>query len=323
MKRYILFNPLSGNGKSEDDSELLAKYYGGECELKDITGITDYAAFFSGLTDEDSVVICGGDGTLNRFVNNTVGIDIKCKILYHASGTGNDFLHDIQGNEPGDPIDVGRYLKDLPTVTVNGKSYKFINNVGFGIDGYCCEVGDEQKLTSDKPVNYTMIAIKGLLLHYKPTGATVTVDGKEYRYENVWLAPTMKGRFYGGGMMPTPDQDRCDPNGELSVMLMYKKSKLKTLMVFPSIFKGEHVKHENMVAVHKGKNIKVVFDTPAAVQIDGETIRGVTSYEAAASAITADAAETAPRGYDTAIISFDQQSNKGLMPKHQSFLLLR
>lgn len=301
MKRYILFNPLSGSGKSEEDSELLAKYYGGEAELLDITGIEDYSAFFSELKEEDTVIICGGDGTLNRFVNNTEGIDIRCRIFYHACGTGNDFLHDISDGEAGDPIDVTKYLIGLPTVKVKGKTYRFLNNVGFGIDGYCCEVGDRLKTESDKPVNYTAIAIKGLLFHYKPTGATVTVDGVTYRYENVWLAPTMKGRFYGGGMMPTPEQDRKSADGELSVMLMFCKSKIKTLAVFPSIFKGEHVKHEKMVAVHKGKSIKVVFDRPAAVQIDGETVLDVTEYEAFAGEATETDA-TVRNGYDTALI---------------------
>jgi len=301
MKRYILFNPLSGRGKSEEDSELLAKYYGGEAELLDITGIEDYSAFFSELKEEDTVIICGGDGTLNRFVNNTEGIDIRCRIFYHACGTGNDFLHDISDGEAGDPIDVTKYLIGLPTVKVKGKTYRFLNNVGFGIDGYCCEVGDRLKTESDKPVNYTAIAIKGLLFHYKPTGATVTVDGVTYRYENVWLAPTMKGRFYGGGMMPTPEQDRKSADGELSVMLMFCKSKIKTLAVFPSIFKGEHVKHEKMVAVHKGKSIKVVFDRPAAVQIDGETVLNVTEYEAFAGEATETDA-TVRNGYDTALI---------------------
>ena len=53
---------------------------------------------------------------------------------------------------------------------------------------------------------------------------------------------------------------------------------LKTLMVFPSIFKGEHVKHTEMVAVHTGKEIEVSFDHPCALQIDGETVLNVTSY---------------------------------------------
>ena len=80
--------------------------------------------------------------------------------------------------------------------------------------------------------------------------------------------------------MPTPEQDRCAENGELSLMLFHGSGKLKTLMVFPSLFKGEHVKHTEMVAIHKGHDITVTFDRPASLQIDGETILGVTSYKA-------------------------------------------
>ena len=179
---------------------------------------------------------------------------------------------------------IKEYIKDLPSVEVEGKKYRFLNNVGFGIDGYCCEVGDEMKKTSTKPVNYTMIAIKGLLFNYKPTGATVVVDGNEYRYEKVWIAPTMKGRFYGGGMMAAPKQQRNEPSGSLSLMMFYGKGKIKTLSVFPSIFKGEHVKHTDMVAIHTGHEISVTFDSPRTIQIDGETIIGVKSYRAFAKA---------------------------------------
>ena len=76
-------------------------------------------------------------------------------------------------------------------MTVNGKQYRFLNGIGYGIDGYCCQVGDEQREKSTKPVNYTAIAIKGLLFHYKPTNAVVTVDGETHNYRKVWLAPTM------------------------------------------------------------------------------------------------------------------------------------
>ena len=95
----------------------------------------------------------------------------------------------------------------------------------------------------------------------------------------------MKGRFYGGGMMATPDQDRNAT--ELSLMLFYGKGRLKTLSVFPSIFKGEHVKHKNMVAIHTGTEISVTFDRPSPLQIDGETILDVTSYTAQATSVKA------------------------------------
>ena len=53
-------------------------------------------------------------------------------------------------------------------------------------------------------------------------------------------------------------------------------------MVFPTIFKGEHVGHTEMVEVHTGHEIKVEFDVPCALQIDGETILGVTEYSVSA-----------------------------------------
>ena len=173
---------------------------------------------------------------------------------------------------------------------VKGKTYRFLNNVGYGIDGYCCEVGDELKAKSVKAINYTSIAIKGLLFHYKSKNAVITVDGKEYRFKKVWLAPTMKGCFYGGGMMATPEQDRLAEGGKLSVLVFHGSGRLHTLMVFPSIFKGEHVKHKKIVTVLSGYDVKVSFDAPAAVQIDGETIPDVMEYTATAKApVMADA----------------------------------
>ena len=281
MKYIALYNPLAGNANGYSDVlDSLTWLYKDKLTVYNITEIADYNELFSTLSVDDAVIICGGDGTLNRFINDTEGVQINCDVLYFPSGTGNDFLHDL-GKQSGDaPFSIKEYITDLPTVEVNGKTYRFLNNVGFGIDGYCCEVGDEQKKTSTKSVNYTAIAIKGLLFDYKPCGATITVDGTEYRYKKVWLAPTMKGRFYGGGMMAAPNQDRCNPDSTLSVMLFHGAGSLRTLIAFPSIFKGEHIKHTKMVSIHTGSDISVKFDSPRAVQIDGETIVGVTEYRA-------------------------------------------
>ena len=279
-KGYVIYNPLAGNGKAKEDSQLLQMVLDEQMEYYDKTRITNYAAFISGMEKEDYLVIVGGDGTLNRFVNDTDGMEIAHEILYFPTGTGNDFAKDMGMGE--NPHSITAYLKDLPTVEVNGKRYRFINGVGFGIDGYCCEVGDELRKIPGKKVNYTGIAIKGLLFHFAPRNATVTVDGKEYTYKKVWIAPTMHGKFYGGGMIPTPKQDR--DSGKISLMLFHGAGRLRTLCVFPSIFKGEHVKHTKMVAVHTGKEITVEFDRPTPLQIDGETILGVTKYTAYAAA---------------------------------------
>ena len=275
-KYCILFNPLSGNGKGRGEAEALAQRVDAT-SCVDMTALESYSDFFAEHTDEN-IIICGGDGTLNRFVNDTADISFQNSIFYCASGSGNDFLRDIEG-KVGEVICIDKYVKDLPVCTIDGKDYKFIDGIGFGIDGYCCQVGDELRARNDgKAINYTGIAIKGLLFHYKPTDATVTVDGVSHRFKKVWIAPTMLGRYYGGGMMAAPAQDRFNSDGTLSAMLFHGTGRLRTLMIFPSIFKGEHVKSEKAVAVLTGREITVEFDEPRPLQVDGETILGVKKY---------------------------------------------
>ena len=271
----ILFNPLSGNGKGKEAAEELSKKVSAT-NFVDMTSIESYADFFHNNKDSD-IIICGGDGTLNRFLNDTTGIEFDNSISYYASGSGNDFLRDLE-RPVGEVINIDRYIERLPVCTINGKDYKFINGIGFGIDGYCCEVGDELRKTTDKPINYPMIAVKGLLFHYKPTAATVTVDGVEYKFKKVWIAPTMLGRFYGGGIMPTPEQDRLNEDGTVSAMVFHTTGRIRTLKIFPSIFKGKHVKYKKAISIFSGKEISVEFDSPRALQVDGETILGVTKY---------------------------------------------
>ena len=276
--KYVLYNPISGHGKSLDYAKSYESKAKNEAvEIIDMTTIGSYSDFIKGLKEEDSILISGGDGTINRFINDTKEIEIKNPIYYYPSGTGNDFCVDIGKSQDCEPFLLNDYIKNLPTVTVKGKSYKFINGVGYGIDGYCCEVGDKLHAEGKVP-NYTKIAILGLLFHFKPTNATVIVDGKEEKYKKVWIAPTMYGNHYGGGMIPTPEQKRG--SDELSLMIFHGSGKLKTLMIFPSIFKGEHVKNTKYVKTIKGKTITVKFDRPTPLQIDGETVLDVLEYTA-------------------------------------------
>lgn len=277
MKSYILYNPLAGNGVNSEKLAEIKKLVGCESVELDVTKILGYDELLSALSEDDKLVICGGDGTLNRFINAIDTDNITNKIFYYAAGSGNDFLNDVGAQNNSPLLEINKYLKNLPTVTVKGKSYKYLNGVGFGIDGYCCQEGDRLKAESDKPVDYTAIAIKGLLFYFKPVNATVTIDGKTREFKKVWIAPTMNGRCYGGGMIPTPKQNRLG-DGRQSCMIFHGSGKLKTLMVFPSIFKGEHVKHSRIVDIFEGREITVTFDRPCALQIDGETILDVTSY---------------------------------------------
>ena len=275
----VLFNPLASTGKGEEKARTLVDILGSDAKIQflSLIELEDVRAFLDSLPPDTCPIITGGDGTLSRFVDNLGGNPTR-DIYYYPAGTGNDFLNDL--NKTGDtrPFLLNPYITDLPHIHFNGESHAFINGVGYGIDGYVCEEGDRIRKKTGKPINYTGTAVKGLLYAYKRTKAFVTVDGQDYSFENVWMTPTMLGRFFGGGMMCAPAQDRLNADGTVSLMVMRCKSKIRTLLLFPTIFKGNHVKVTDIVSMFKGHEICVRFDRPTALQIDGEVYSGVTEY---------------------------------------------
>ena len=277
---YILYNKKSNNQNSENAVNELINKLGGENRKISVFDISNYNDFFAKIKEDDDITLIGGDGTLNHFLNDTLNIEYPCDIYYTGGGTGNDFQNDTADKlDEFGRVKINEYSKNLPKVFVNGIEKVFVNGIGFGIDGYACEVADEIAAKSpQKKINYASISIKGLLFHYKRPNAEVMIDGKSYSFKKVYLASSMKGRYYGGGMKVAPDQDRLNPDHSLTLVILSGKSRIGTLLVFPKIFKGEHVKNP-MTTIMTGHNIEVRFDKPTALQIDGETVKNVYSYK--------------------------------------------
>lgn len=274
----ILYNPKANNGSGETSVRAWVAAHGMDAaDMKSVLEIPDLAAFVAPLGADDKIILCGGDGTLMRFADAIRDIDLKVPVYFTPAGTGNDFLRDVRAEE--DPLLINKYIVDLPRVYVNGEEHVFVNGIGYGLDGYCCEVGDEIQHNSDKKVNYSAIAIKGILGKFKPRRATVTVDGVTRVYEKAWLAPTMNGRCYGGGLFITPNQDRLGESGLVSNAVVHHYGRLHVLMIFPSIGKGQHLKYTKAVDIREGNEITVRFDVPCALQIDGETYLNVSEYK--------------------------------------------
>ena len=125
-----------------------------------------------------------------------------------------------------------------------------------------------------------MIAIKGLLGGYSPKNATVVVDGgEEMHFKKAWLAPTLNGRYIGGGLKIGPTQDRLNLDHTVTLVVMYNLNRLKCMLNFPRLIVGKYDGLEDIIKDFKGHKISVTFDKPAAVQIDGETILDVLHYD--------------------------------------------
>ncbi|MBQ8407824.1 MAG: diacylglycerol kinase family protein [Clostridia bacterium] len=274
---YILYNPKANNENNdltvipgvEDLEKLGAKKI-------NLIGL-DIPAFCDSLTKDDRVLICGGDGTLHHFANNAYGLEFPCPVCAVRSGTGNDFLNDIGQVNNTDQIDIRPHLKNLPEVRVNGQVRRCINGAGLGVDGAVCRGVEEFKAKNDKKkANYTLIALKELAYKYKRPDAKVTIDGEVHEYTKTWAVSAMKGKYFGGGMMIAPNQDR--ESGKISVMAMHGGSRAKTLGVFLKVFKGTHIKHTEMVEIYEGYDVLVEFAEPCSLQIDGEVVNDVLTY---------------------------------------------
>ena len=284
---YVLYNTSAGAHYGVDRiREKMEEFFPGEeISLESALSVEDKAEYISHLTEGDKFVLVGGDGTLNRFVNDIEDKEYPFPMYCFAGGTGNDFINDVTGVKSDELVHINEYIRDLPVIEVNGEEHRFLNGIGYGIDGWCCEVGDEYRKKTGKAPNYTSIAISGLLGKFKPTHAKITIDGVTHEYDHVWMAPAMNGRYFGGGMMITPTQDRLNEARDLSVAVIIAKSRFRLLTIFPKIFKGKHTTYTDVYKLFVGKEVKVEFDRPVALQIDGETVLGVTTYTARSSAL--------------------------------------
>lgn len=275
---YFLYNPKSNNDNNELNI-VTENSDGRQVAMKICLLDLDVPSFASQLSADDRVFICGGDGTLHHFANNSCGVDFPCPVSVIRSGTGNDFLNDIGQKDNSNLIDIRNYFKDLPIAEINGQKRRFINGVGFGLDGEVC-LGVEQfkKKNPKKKANYAAIAVKLLMFTYQRPNAKVTVDGVTKRYNDIWAVSTMQGKYYGGGLMVAPTQDR--KSGKLSVMVMHGGTRAKALTLFAGLSKGTHIRCERIVEIIEGDDVCVEFDIPSALQIDGEVYLNVKKYRA-------------------------------------------
>ena len=277
---YMLYNPKANNNKGEEDTREWAKCLTEEATYVNVLETPNMKEFLLSLNEEDVIIVSGGDGTVHHFANNVADLNLKNKMYYVKSGSGNDFYRDNAEyvDELG-RIPLNKFVENLPIVRVNGIERRFLNGIGYGLDGVACAIGEQIRASnSTKKINYTGIAVKQLLGQYKLRHATVTVDGVTHEYDNVWVCPTMKGKYYGGGMRVAPNQDRFDPEHKVTVVTFHKKGRIPTLLSFSNFSAGKHDKLANNIASVRGSKVEVTFDIPCALQIDGEVVENVTSY---------------------------------------------
>lgn len=274
-KTYVLYNPLSNNKRGMELAKTVEDVVtSDEFEFLNILNIKDLKSFINETDDNEKIIIAGGDGTLNHFLN--LYDEFKKDVYFYPCGNGNDFARDI--GKLNKLILLNEHINKIPYCIVNGEKRKYINGVGIGIDGFVCAKVNEKRFDKED-ASYIKIALKGIFSDYKKTNATIFIDGKKYEYNNVWFLSAMKGRYCGGGFMMTPNQDRMSDKGEISLLVVHNASIPKILLAFLLVFKGKHTILKKSVSVLKGNNIKIEFDSPSYMQLDGESYTDISKLE--------------------------------------------
>ena len=272
---YILFNPLANSRNGEAGILSVQEAY--DVEDPDVLDITslDVKTFLLTRTDQDLVILCGGDGTIHHLVNRLEGEVPSVPIRLWRFGTGNDFIRDVSNGQNLQTVPFNEYIENLPITEANGEKHRFLNGCSAGVDAMVClKVAGQQ--TTGRHASYVGNAIHAFFRDYRTCSGRVTVDGETRSYDRIWMAGAMNGRYQGGGMLFGPGQDRKSPL--LTSYVWHGTSPVSTLLHFPSISNGSYVRFTRHCDIRSGREITVELDAPQPLQMDGEVLTDIRRF---------------------------------------------
>jgi diacylglycerol kinase (ATP) len=197
----------------------------------------------------DTLVVCGGDGTVNLGVNAVAGTGVLLGIV--AAGTGNDVARGL-GLPVGDwpaAADVlvsalaeggadhpRRRVVDAVRCTWGGESAWYAGVLGAGFDAVVNERANGWSWPRGR-AKYPLAVVRELPV-FQAREYVLDLDGE------TWRAPAMlvavaNGPSYGGGLQVCPDA-RFD-DGLLDVLVVAPMSRTQLIRIFPKVYSGRHV----------------------------------------------------------------------------------
>lgn len=216
-----------------------------------------------------AIVAVGGDGTVNEVGSALVGTDIP--MGYIPAGTGNDYA--LAHRIPFHPHHALQRILQHQTYQIDTAELhnrRMISFMGAGFDG---KVAETVNLSRWKRrwfgrLTYGLEALK-ILRSYKPQTVSITVDGRQYQYENVWLIAVNNTPNYAGGIKICPKAEMND--GYLDLCCVQNVTSGQLLRILPAAYRGKHIRHPSII-FHRGKEITIEADSPLVIHVDGEVI---------------------------------------------------
>ena len=255
----IVCNTLAGSGTAV----VMGKTIGGLLSEKNIRHSTFtevWPAHFNSFTD---VFIVGGDGTLNYFINQYIGLQIPLVIF--KGGTGNDFHWLLYGNQQlkeqletvlnaaPKPIDIGKCNERY-----------FINGVGIGFEGAVVKALTGKQKRPGKTSFFITILQK--IFTYRQKNYTIISTEENFTGKKL-LVDISNGRRAGGGFHIAPTAKADD--GLFDIIIADALNSFRCLRYLPVIEKGKHLQL-SFIHYYQTKQLLVESDTTIQYHLDGE-----------------------------------------------------
>ncbi len=226
-------------------------------------------------TRPDAFIVVGGDGMVNLGANLVAATRVPLGIV--PSGTGNDMARGL--GIPHDNTEQAiRMLVDAlqrPPRTIDAGRASWLENgaeherwfacvLSAGFDAIVNERANRMRRPKG-PSRY-LVALGLELARLRPIRYRLVLDG-EVLETTAALVAVGNNISLGGGMKVTPNADLED--GLLDVLVVQALSRIAFLRIFPSVFKGEHLR-DARVKVHLAKRIRIESMDAVVVYADGE-----------------------------------------------------
>lgn len=270
-KILFIVNPVAGGGKTKEVVPIIKSSLGNKDVEYDIVFTTkpkEATDLVKKLLDKGytKVVAVGGDGTVNE---TAFGITEKGKGILGIlpSGTGNDLARAL--NIPLNPKEalkniLNGKIKNIDIGTVNDNLFFNISSIGF--DAEVVLITDKIKNKIKSSISY-VIALLITVFKFKCIEVDLEIDDVTVK-SHVLLVAVGNGKYYGGGINILPMADMED--GYFHVCVVKKLSKLKLLLLLPTIINGSHIKRKKYVKIFKAKKVKLKSRNNIFLNIDGE-----------------------------------------------------
>lgn len=271
-KLLFIINPIAGAGKAKSIIPVIENKMK-QSSIKYEIILTNQPKDAIRIAEENidkfsTIIAVGGDGTVNEVAKGLIN-SRKGTLAIIPCGTGNDFSRTI--GLPMDPIKaidiiIKNNIRVVDIGKINGNNFLNIASVGFDTEVVIHTNSIKKKVKSKTAY---ILGVLATLFDYKKRKISLVIDGVTYE-RNLVLLAVGNGNFYGGGLKILPMAEVDD--GYFHVCLVKDISNFKILFLFPSIFKGKHLKYKKYVEIFKAKEVIVKNTKEIDINIDGEII---------------------------------------------------